>query len=115
VRPDAIDDDIRERPFEPFVNGRSEGTGLGLAIVRQIARVTAWQVRRATGLAESRKISVVRRFLKGRPRCQVQGRVQHCPHSVNECQTAARLARAGKHVPASDDERFFLVELRPRL
>jgi hypothetical protein len=30
VRSDAMDDAIREHPFEPFLNGRSEGTDLDL-------------------------------------------------------------------------------------
>lgn len=34
----GVDEDIRERLFEPFATARPDGTGLGLAIVREIAR-----------------------------------------------------------------------------
>jgi signal transduction histidine kinase len=34
----GVNDEVRDRLFEPFVTARPDGTGLGLAIVREIAR-----------------------------------------------------------------------------
>jgi signal transduction histidine kinase len=41
----GIDEEIRDRLFEPFTTARPDGTGLGLAIVREIARAHGGEAR----------------------------------------------------------------------
>jgi len=43
----GVNEDMRERLFEPFATARADGTGLGLAIVREIARAHHGEARLA--------------------------------------------------------------------
>jgi signal transduction histidine kinase len=43
----GVNEDMRERLFEPFATARADGTGLGLAIVREIARAHRGEARLA--------------------------------------------------------------------